>query len=86
LWLGLVEVGGLAMGSVQVNTSGSRWDLALSLEQAGLQVDDVVAQLVVFRLEGLVQLAQLLEFLDLVLELLDVLFFALTEGALAGLA
>jgi hypothetical protein len=51
-----------------------------------LQVDDVVAQLVVLSLEGLVQLAQLLELLDLVLELLDVLLFALTEGALAGSA
>lgn len=32
-------------------------DLALCLEQSRLEVDDVVAQLVVFRLKGLVQLA-----------------------------
>jgi hypothetical protein len=41
--------------------------------------------LVVLCLQGLIQLAKLLKLLDLVLELLDVLLFALAEGTLAGL-
>jgi hypothetical protein len=60
------------------------WYLALGLEQARLQVDDVVAQLVVLGLEGLVQLAQLLELFHLVFQLLYILLFALAKRALAG--
>lgn len=74
------------MRSVEVDAGGGRWNLALGLEQSRLQVDDVVAQLVVFGLQGLIQLTQLLELLDLILELLDVLLLALAEGALADLA
>lgn len=55
--MGRVEIGGLAVRTVQVDAGGRRWNLALGLEQTGLQVDDVVAQLVVLSLEGLVQLA-----------------------------
>lgn len=66
----------------EVNAGGRRGDFALSLEQSRLEVDDVVAKLVVLGLERLVQLAQLLKLLDLVLELLDVFLFALAEGAL----
>jgi hypothetical protein len=51
-----------------------------------LEIDNVVAQLVVFGLKRLVQLAQLLKLLDLVLQLLDVLFLALAECALVVLA
>lgn len=47
-----------------------------------MEVDDIVAQLIILGLEGLVQLAQLFELFNLVLELLDILFFALTEGTL----
>jgi hypothetical protein len=82
LWLGMAQTRGFTMWSVQIDAGGGRWDLALSLEQTRLQVDDVVAQLVVLGLERLVQFAKLLELLDLILELFNVLFFALTEGAL----
>ena len=85
LWLG-VHVGLLGVGSVEVYAGRGRRYLALRLEQSRLQVDDVVAQLVVFRLQRLVQLAQLLKLLDLVLELLDVLLLALAECALGRLA
>jgi hypothetical protein len=47
-----------------------------------LEIDDVVTQLVVLGLESFVQLDKLLKFLNLVLELLDVLLLALTEGTL----
>lgn len=40
--LGL-DARGLSMRAVQVNTGGRRGNFALSLEEAGLQVDDVVA-------------------------------------------
>jgi hypothetical protein len=43
--------------TVQIYAGGRRWNLALGLEQARLQVDYVIAQLVVLGLEGLVQLA-----------------------------
>lgn len=58
----------------------------MCLEQARLEVDYVVAELVVLGLEILVQFAQMLEFLDLILELLDVLLFALTKRTLPRLA
>ena len=56
LWW-LVHVCLVTERSVEVYTGRRRWYLALCLEQPRLQVDDVVAQLVVFRLEGLVELA-----------------------------
>lgn len=74
------------MWPIEVDAGRSRRDLALGLEQSRLEVDDVVAQLVVLGLKGLVQLAQLLELFDLVLQLLDVLLFALAEGALAAVS
>ena len=66
----------------QIHARGRRRHLALGLEQARLEVDDVVAQLVVLCLQTLVHLAQVLELLDLVFELLDVFLFALAECAL----
>jgi hypothetical protein len=66
----------------QVNSGGRRRDLALILEEARLEVDDIVAELVVLCLKRLKQLRELLVLLDLVLERLDVLLLALTEGAL----
>jgi hypothetical protein len=70
--------------AIEVDAGGGGWDFALSLEKARLQVDDVVAQLVVLRLERFVELAQLFILFDLILELLDVLLLALAEGTLAG--
>ena len=75
---------GLAVRAVEVDAGGCGWDFALGLEEARLQVDDVVAQLVVLRLERLIELAQLLKLLDLILELLNVLLLAFAEGALGG--
>lgn len=79
--LGHVRIGGFA-GAREVDACRGGRDLALGLEEARLEVDDVVAELVVLCLQRLVQLAQLLELLDLVLELLDVLLLALAEGTL----
>jgi len=80
---GLVQIGGFAMAR-EIDASRSRGNLALGLKEPRLQVDDVVAQLVVFGLQRLVKLAELLELLDLVLELLDVFLFALAKGSLLG--
>ena len=52
-----MHVGLLGVRSVEVYTSRGRGDLALGLEESGLEVDDVVAQLVVLRLKRLVELA-----------------------------
>jgi hypothetical protein len=82
LGLRLAQTCGFGVRPVEVDTRWRRWYLALGLEQTRLEIDDVVAQLVVLRLQRLVELEELLELLDLVLELLDVLFFTLTEGAL----
>ena len=57
-------------------------EVALGFDEARLQVDDVVAQLVVLGLDGLVVLVQQVVVADLLLEFLDVAFFALPEGAL----
>lgn len=43
--------------TAEIYTGRSWWDLALCLEQSRLQVDDVVAELVVLGLQGLVELA-----------------------------
>ena len=60
-------------------------DFALGLEQAGLQVDDVVAQLVVLGLDGLEVLVQHVVVADLLLEFFDVAFLALAERSLVRL-
>lgn len=57
LLLGLVQVRGLAVVAREVDAGRGWWDFALCLEETRLQIDDVVAQLVVLGLEGLVQLA-----------------------------
>lgn len=46
--------GGLGVLATEVNTGGCWGDFALGFEEARLEVDDVVAQLVVFGLEGFV--------------------------------
>jgi hypothetical protein len=76
------HAGRIAVLLAQVNSGGRRRDLALILEEARLEVDDIVAELVVLCLKRLKQLRELLVLLDLVLERLDVLLLALTEGAL----
>ena len=82
LLLRLVETGRFGVRAREVDADGGGRDLALDLDQTRLKVDDVVSELVVLRLQRLVELAQLLKLLDLVLELLDVLLFALAEGTL----
>ena len=47
-----------------------------------MQVDDVVAQLVVFGLDGFVVFMEEVVVADLLFEFLDVAFFALAEGPL----
>jgi hypothetical protein len=59
-------------------------ELAVGLDEARLQVDDVFAQRVVLGLDGLVVLLEGVELADLLLELLDVAFFALAEGPLSS--
>ena len=67
---------------LQVDVAGRLGEVALGLDEARLQVDDVVAQLVVLRLDGLVVLVQQVVVADLLLELFDVAFFALAERSL----
>jgi hypothetical protein len=54
----------------------------LGFQQAGLQVDDVLAQGVVLAHEGLDLILEGVDILDLFLELADVCFLALAEGTL----
>jgi len=76
------HAGRFAVLLAQVNASRRRRDFALILEEARLEVDDVVAELEVLVLKRLEQLGKLLILLDLVLEILDMLLLALAEGAL----
>jgi hypothetical protein len=57
---------------------------ALWLEEAALELEDVVAQGVVLVLDDLVVVLEGVQLADLLFELLDVALFALTEGALLG--
>lgn len=56
--------------------------VSLGFNKAGLEVDDVVAELVVFGLDNFVVLIQDGVIADLFFELLDVSFFTLSEGSL----
>jgi len=55
---------------------------ALRFDEPGLQMDDILAQRVVLRLDGLVIILQIVQIADLLLELLDISFLALSKGAL----
>ena len=68
----------------QVDVAGRLGEVALGLDEARLQVDDVVAELVVLRLDGLVVLVQQVVVAHLLLEFLDVAFFALAERSLCA--
>jgi hypothetical protein len=61
-----------------------RWlrEVSLGFDQARLEVDDVVAELVVLGLYGFVVLVQKSIVTDLLLEFLDISFFPLPEGSL----
>lgn len=50
LWLGLGQACGLTMRPIEVNSGGGRWYLTLCFEQTRLQIDDVVAKLVILGL------------------------------------
>ena len=67
---------------LQVDVTGRLGEVALGLDEARLQVDDVVAELVVLRLDGLVVLVQQVVVAHLLLQFLDVAFFALPERSL----
>jgi hypothetical protein len=56
--------------------------VALGLDEARLQVDDVLAQRVVLGLDGLVVVLEGVQLPHLLLELLDVSFLALAKGTL----
>ena len=58
------------------------WILALGLEEAGLEADDVVTQLVVLGLQSFKTFSEAIEFPHLCLQGLDVPFFSLSERAL----
>lgn len=67
---------------VKVDVRWCRWKVGLVLQQPGLQIQDVFTELVVLVLQRLVVLLQVTKVLDLLLELLDVAFFTLTECSL----
>ena len=61
-----------------------RWlgEFALRLDEAGLEADYVVAELVVLRLDGFVAVIEGVVLADLLFQALDVSFFALSERSL----
>lgn len=80
-----VIMGPTGGGFLEVDVVRSRWVVALGLDEARLQIDDVVAQLVVLGLDCLVVFVQEIVVADLLLEFLDMTLFALAEGSLCGL-
>ena len=54
----------------------------MSFNETGLEIDDVITKLVVFRLDGLVVLFQRMEIPYLLLQLFDMAFLPLTKCAL----
>jgi len=67
----------------QVDVRRRLRELALGFDEARLEVDDVVSQLVVFGLDGFVVFVQQVVVPHLLLELLDVSFFPLSERTLS---
>ncbi len=67
----------------QVDVGGRLWVFALGLDESGLEVDNIFAQRVVLRLYRLVIVLQGVELPNLLLELLDVSFLALSKGSLS---
>jgi hypothetical protein len=68
----------------EVNIGWKFGDFALGLEETGLQVDDVLAELIVLAYQRLNLILQGLDVLDFFLKLTDICLLALTEGALSG--
>ena len=66
----------------KVNVTRGLGKIALGFDEAGLEVDDVVTELVIFGLQGFVVFVQQIVVSDLLFEFLDVSFFALSESAL----
>lgn len=71
---------GVRVGEVDV---GRRLrEVALGFDQAGLEVDDVLAEGVILSLDGLEVVLERVQLAHLLLELLDVALLALAKGAL----
>ena len=84
LLLVLLVVGSADGRVVEVDVAWWLGEFALGLEEAGLEVDDVVAELVVLGLKGFEVFAEQVVVADLLLEFLNVAFFALSESSLLG--
>ena len=66
----------------EVNVTWRLRKIALGFDEARLQVDDIVSELVVLCLQRFVVFAQQGVVSNLLFEFLDMSFFALSEGAL----
>ena len=66
----------------QVDVGGRLRVFALGLDESRLEVDDVLAQRIIFGLDRLVIVLQRVQLPHLLLELLDVSFLALSKGSL----
>jgi hypothetical protein len=78
----LLLVGAAGVGVGEVHVGRGLWVVALRLDQARLQVDDVLAKGVVLGLDGLEVVLEGVQLADLLLEFLDVTLFPLAKGAL----
>ena len=61
---------------------GGLWKFALRFDEARLEVDDIIAQLVVFCLNGFVALTEEVIVLNLLFQFLDVSLFPLSKRTL----
>lgn len=79
---GLLGIAAAGVRVCEVDVGGRLGVVALGLDQARLEVDNVFAEGVVLSLDGLEVVFEGVEFADLLLELLDVSFFPLAKGTL----
>ena len=73
-----------ARGLVEIDVARGLREFALGFKEAGLEVNNVISQLVVLGLEGFKVFAQQIVIADLLFEFLNVTFFALSERSLFG--
>lgn len=73
---------GIFAWMAEVDVRGGLREFAMGFDEARLEMNDIFAQRIILRLDGLVIILQRMQLSNLLFQFLDVSFFALAEGSL----
>ena len=73
---------GIFARMIEIDVRRGLREFAMRLDEARLEMNDIFAQRVILRLNRLVVILQRMQLPNLLLEFLDISFFALSEGTL----